>query len=532
MKLHYRLLPLWILLLGGLWAGQAPAQDSADWQATRAEEKNFLKKQEQLQKLREKALGIIHQYEATGGPRQYANKGETEPSAAEMKASWSLRRISARLHSIDPDQFENTSDRRNLARLLSTVPGEGPSLGALFLLSRAAPGFPAAVTEWQKAKKSGPTTVVRKRDSIEPLRQEALQILKAYPLLGRPRLDSPIQKEVSDAKRLEAIGQGVIEGDPYLFANLNPLQALARVVKEVDPIAADLLQLDVHSEEFKTVVREQNKVKPLMPEAEHKILEYQKEVIAIFETYSDTGGPRAAPTLSNEADRSREKKAYIRLTEISNRLGGLDPTRFLPRAQRENLARLVENLPGGGAELAAVIRTRQGLSEIRNRVSEWRSARSKARSSLPVAPDMNPSRAMPERLRAFLDQYPTVKSILNDSTKIMLEFRETGGPIDWENPQTLEQKRERSAARILQLLNYRLHEIDPKLFSFPGKVGNLAKAIENVPGQGFRLADLLRTDRVAEPELFEQKRQKWLEVFVTDQFIDCVSSGERKGKTN
>jgi hypothetical protein len=144
---------------------------------------------------------------------------------------------------------------------------------------------------------------------------------------------------------------------------------------------------------------------------------------------------------------------------------------------------------------------------------------------------MAPSRAMPERLRAFLDQYTSVKSILNDSTKIMLEFRETGGPIERKNPQTLEQKRERSAARILQLLNYRLREIDPKLFSLPGKLGNLAKAIENVPGQGTELADVLKTDRVAEPEIYELKRQKWLAVFESDKFIDCVSSGGRKGKT-
>lgn len=504
---------------------------SDDWQPTREDEKKFLKKQEQLQKLRQKALGFIHQYEATGGPRQYANKGETEPSAEEVKASWALRRISARLHSIDPDQFEDSSDRKNLARLFSAVPGEGPSLEALFFMNRASPGFSAAVTEWQKAKNTAPTTVVHKSDSIEPLRQEALQILKSYPLLGRPRLDSPIQKEVSDAKRLEALGRGVIESDPYIFANLNPLQALARVVKEVDPLAAALLRLDVHSEEFKAVVRERNQVKAMMPEAEHKILEYQKEVIAIFDTYSDTGGPRAAPTLLNEADRAREIKAYVRLTEISNRLGGLDPTRFLPRAQRENLARLVKDLPGGGAELAEVIRTRQGLSEIRKRVSEWRSARAKAQASLPAAPDMAPTRAMPERLRAFLDQYTSVKSILNDSVKIMLEFRETGGPIERKNPQTPEQKRERSAARFLQLLNYRLREIDPKLFSLPGNVGNLAKAIENVPGQGTELADLLRTDRVAEPELYEQKRQKWLAVFERDRFIDCLSSGGQKSRT-
>ncbi len=504
-------------------------EKSDDWQPTREAQVKFLKKEQQLQKLRQKALSIMNRYEATGGPREYAIKGETAPESDEIKAYQALRRISAGLYAVDPAQFERSSDRRNLARLLKVVPGEGPSLEALFLLRRASPGFPAAVAEWKKAKKEPPTPIAAEIDSIESLRNEALKILDSYPLLGRPRRDSPIAKEVSDATRLEVLGRGVIRNHPELYANLNPRQALARVMEEADPLAADILRLDVDSAEFKDAVENRNRVAPLMPEAEHKILAYQKEVIAIFDTYSDTGGPRAAPTLENEADRAREKKAYVRLTEISNRLGGLDATRFLPRAQRENLARLVENLPGGGAELAEVIRTRRGLSEIRKKVSEWRSARAKAQDSLPAAPDMEPSRAMPERLRSFLDQYPSVKSILNDSVKIMHEFRETGGPIEWESPQTLEQKRERSAARILQLLNYRLREIDPKLFSLPGKVGNLAKAIENVPGQGTELADLLRTDRVDEPELYEQKRQRWLAVFESDSFIDCISNGGQKG---
>ncbi len=524
-----------ILFLGQLWAVQTPAQGPSlrkdDWQSVRDEEKKFLKKEGKLRELRQKALDLIHQYEATGGPRQYANKGETEPSAEEKKASWILRDISSRLHSIDPAQFENTSNRKNLARLLRQIPGEGPSLEALFLLSRAAPGFSAAVSDWQVARKNPPTPVVHQNDSVDPILQEALQILKSYPLLGRPRLDSPTRKEVSDAKRLEVLGQGIAERDPGIFRNLSPLKALALAMKEVDPISADLLRLDVHSEYFKSILRERNQVKPLMPEAEHRILEYQKEVIAIFETYSDTGGPRATPTLTNETDRAREFKAYVRLTEISKRLGELDPKRFLPRTQRENLARLVEALPRGGAELAVIIRSGRGRKEIEKKINAWRAARTKPQEDLPVAPEMAPIRAMPERLRNFLDQYTSVQSILRDSVKIMLEYQATGGPIEWKNPKTAKQKRERSAARILHHLNDRLHELDPKLFSFSEKFGNLAKAMETLPGQGTELADLLRTDRVAEPDLFERKRQTWLAVFKSDWFIDCLINGGRKDGT-
>ncbi len=497
------------------------------------------KAQETIQQLRVQAHGIFVKYEATGGPRVRARLGEKEPSGVERTDAATLYRIGLKLHEIDPTHYKRTGGRENLAILFKPIPYEGETLVELLGQSVSSPHFSEKLAAWQKirSERLNAKESLNSADAsnlhlvhLVAVRQEAIQILDSYRTIGRPRTESSDATQRSAANRLNRLGTQLVKKFPEQFGSLGPKLALAKLLEESDPHGAEILKHETQSPEFKEAVRKRNGVTPLFVNAEKRILEYQKEVIAIFEKYAVRGGPSTTPADPHSPEGKREITAARRLNAISFNIGGLDPTRFLPTAQNENLARLVEDTPIGGAALARLIRARRGSESFQLRIGEWRTARRQAlrkaeelpgenqvdeapeKAPVNEAPAPSPEETYPEAVRAFLDRYASVDDILNDSLKVFREFRETGGPIEWSPAETPGQKRERSAARMLTLLNHRLHELDPAKFSDPAKLGNLARAIEKFPGEGPALAELLRTDRAKDPALHERRRKIWLAV--------------------
>jgi hypothetical protein len=533
-----------------LRADEAASQPDSD----RVLEERPTNTEENLQVLRIQAHGVLLKYEATGGPRKAARLGEDEPSRVEKLDADFLSRISLKLHEVDPSNYGRTSGRKNLARLFKTIPGEGPALAEMLELRLTSPDFPARLEAWRKIRREtsvqlapadAPKIATNDSLHLEPFRLEVIQILDKYRSIGRPRTASSDPSQVSDANRLVRIGLILIKKFPQQFGTLERRVALARLIEGTDPHGAEILSLEVRSTEFKEAVRLRNGLTPLSAQADQRIADYQKEVLSIFETYAKKGGPSERPSDPDSPEGKREIAAAKRLREISFRAGGLNPNRFLPNSQKENLARLVEDAPGGGQELAKVIRASRQGEEFRRLIRDWRQAKKKGTSAAKQPPERvkvdeapqavqaneppsrSPEKTYPEAVRAFLDRYPSVDEILKDGLKIYREFRETGGPIEWSPAVTPGQQRERSAARMLTLLNHRLHELDPARFSDPSKLGNLARAIAKIPGEGPALAELMRTDRSKDPALHERRRKIWIAVLEEEKFINCLTNAAR-----
>ena len=512
------------------------------------------KAQDAIQQLRHQAHGIFVKYEGTGGPRVRARMGEQEPSRVEQSDAATLYRIGLKLYEVDPTHYNRTRGRENLAILFKPIPYEGEALVELLGQSVSSPQYSEKLAAWQRIRSerksssgsaNGPAVDPIHLVHLVGVRQEAIQILDSYRTIGRPRTESSDATQRSAASRLNRLGTHLVKKFPEQFGSLLPKLALAKLLEESDPHGAEILKHETQSPEFKEAVRKRNGVTPLFVNAEKRILEYQKEVIAIFERYADRGGPSTTPADPHSQEGKREITAARRLNAISFNIGGLDPTRFLPTAQNENLARLVEDTPIGGAALARLIRARRGSESFHLRIGEWRTARRQAlrkaeelpgseqvdeapeKAQVIEPPAPSPEKNYPEAVRAFLDRYASVDDILKDSLKVYQEFRDTGGPIEWNPPTTPGQKRERSAARMLVLLNHRLHELDPARFSDPSKLGNLARAIEKIPGDGPALAELVRTDRSKDPALYERRRKIWIAVRDEENFINCLTNAAR-----
>ncbi len=502
--------------------------------------------EETLQAYRIQAHGIFVKYEATGGPRLKARLGEDEPSRVEILDADLLQRITLKLQEVDPSHYERTSGRRNLARLFSTIPGEGKALEDLLELRVNSPDFPARLAAWRKIRgEIAVTQAPNELVHLETLRQEVIRILDNYRTIGRPRATPSDRDQDSAANRLVRLGRNLAKHFPNQFGTLEPRSALAQLIEATDPHGAEILRLEVRSPEFKEAVRLRNGVAPLSAQADKRILAYQEEVLAIYEAYASQGGPSVSPADPESPEGKREISAARRLNVISLGVGGLDPTRFLPTAQKENLARLVEDAQGGGKELAQVIRSSRQTDDFKRSIRDWKTAQRRAamnvsRPQAPVKaneptqaaqsdepPAASPEKSYPDAVRAFLDRYKSVDAVLNDSLRVYREFRDTGGPIEWNPPATPGQKRERSAARMLVLLNHRLHELDPAGFSDPSKLGNLARAIDQIPGEGPALAELMRTDRSKDPALHERRLKIWIAVLEEEKFINCLTNATR-----
>jgi hypothetical protein len=100
--------------------------------------------------------------------------------------------------------------------------------------------------------------------------------------------------------------------------------------------------------------------------------------LKIYSDYSETGGPRyfVGSAASLDEKSLEERRAGAILNQMNHKLSQLDPLRFEENYGRENLALLLENAPGDGPALAALIRIhRQKAPQLHaERLEAWKKA--------------------------------------------------------------------------------------------------------------------------------------------------------------
>lgn len=262
-----------------------------------------------------------------------------------------------------------------------------------------------------------------------------------------------------------------------------------------------------------------------------KYQELKKEALAIYSQYKDTGGPIRNLHPRNQAD-IYETAAAARLGGISAYLGRKAPERFLKGADRENIARLIEDVPGEGQALALLIRTRRNGEHFQERLNAWLGARegkvvvlSPEAATLAVKGE-HPTGGPPERHK-WIPRKATEADILEATLKIYSDYSETGGPRYFVgSTASLDEKslEERRAGAILNQMNHKLSQLDPLRFEENHGRENLALLLENAPGDGPALAALIRTRRQMTPALHAERLAAWQQALAERKALDCLLS--------
>ncbi len=265
-----------------------------------------------------------------------------------------------------------------------------------------------------------------------------------------------------------------------------------------------------------------------------KYQELKKEVLAIYTQYKATGGPVRNLHPRNQAD-IYETAAAARLGGISAYLGRKAPNRFLKGADRENIARLIEDVPGEGKALALLIRTRRNGEHFQERLNAWLGARegkvvalSPEAATLAVKSE-HPTGGPPKRHK-WIPRKATEADILESTLRIYSDYPETGGPRYFaDNSPTLDENllEERRAGAVLNQLNFKLSQIDPLRFEENYGRENLAILLENAPGDGPALAALIRTRRQKTPALHAERLAAWQQALAERKALDCLISAEK-----
>ena len=262
-----------------------------------------------------------------------------------------------------------------------------------------------------------------------------------------------------------------------------------------------------------------------------KYQELKQEALAIYSQYKDTGGPVRNLYPRNQSD-IYETAAAARLGKISTTLGIKAPERFLKGADRENIARLIEDVPGEGQSLALLIRTRRNGEHFQERLNAWLGAREGKTVVLsPEAATLrpkseHPTGGPPERHK-WIPRKATEADILEATLKIYTDYSETGGPRYFVgSAASLDEKHleERRAGAILNQMNHKLSELDPLRFEENYGRENLALLLEDAPGDGPALAALIRTHRQKTPQLRAERLEAWKKALSERRALDCLLS--------
>ncbi len=331
-----------------------------------------------LQDYREKVLVIMNRYAEWGGPRSIQVKGISAEEAADHER---LRLIASKLGKIDPDRFKpGSSSFENLAVLFDQ---ENPALSQVFRTTRNASAFRHRVKDWLGRHAEN----LRPEIETERLKVDVLKILAAYPPAG-PASNSSGQT-LLDFRRLRDISLSLGDLDPDRYQqNTSGFSNLAILLQNDHPALARAIRERVEARNIpeETLAKRkelQTKLKGLSysEQREETFREYQKEILRIYETYEKSGGPLGLSRNPDPDLAKIERADAKKLVLMGARLRELLPSRFDGKTGKENLARLVENLPDEGPELAALIRTIHGSQAFKIRLRLWRQA-SQARRML------------------------------------------------------------------------------------------------------------------------------------------------------
>ena len=324
-----------------------------------------------LSKYRDEVLLIMNRYAEWGGPRSIQVKGiPTEEASAHQK----LRRIAGELGNLDPNRFTPKSTSfENLARLIDS---ENPALSQVFRTTRGSHAFRHRVKDWLGRHAEN----LRPEIEIERLKTDVLKILAAYPPAG-PASNSSGQT-LFDFRRLKDISLTLGELDPDRYEKkTSGFSNLALLLESDHPDLARAIRERVEARNIPeaTLAKRQelqNKLRGLSyaEQRQETFKTYQEEILRIFARYEKTGGPYALSRNPDPELAKIERADAKKLVEMGARLRQLSPARFDGKTGQENLARLIENHPQQGKELATLLRTNKQSHSFRLRLREWRQA--------------------------------------------------------------------------------------------------------------------------------------------------------------
>jgi hypothetical protein len=325
-----------------------------------------------LQEYREKVLVIMNRYAEWGGPRSIQVKGISAEEAADHKR---LRRIASELGDVDSNRFKPGSmSFENLAILFNQ---QNPALSQVFRTTRGSHAFRHRVKDWLGRHAQN----LRPEIETERLKVDVLKILAAYPPAG-PASNSSGQT-LLDFSRLGDISLTLGRLDPERYqVETSGFSNLAILLENDHPDLAHAIRERVEARNIpeKTLAKRQElqtKLKGLSfaEQREETLRAFQEEIIRIYKAYPKSGGPYLLSRNPDPELAAVERADAKKLVVMGARLKELSPSRFDGKTGKENLARLVENLPEEGAELAALIRTIKGSRDFKIRLRLWRQAR-------------------------------------------------------------------------------------------------------------------------------------------------------------
>ncbi len=250
------------------------------------------------------------------------------------------------------------------------------------------------------------------------------------------------------------------------------------------------------------------------------LVRFQSEALAIIETYAETGGPRSFRTEVPQGAERYEARANYALREMGKKLHQFDPKRFQNRGLSiQNVATLLETVPGHGMALAELLRTHRGDLRREVKIEIWQ----RARAGLPFQLDSETKGRDKKPRNLYISTDPNIEELKQSALKIIDQFADQGGP--WPKDMKADPDRYQAASRALSNLrrmNLRLSELDPSRFVADRTLENLARLFDGESEEGTALAVLLRHDRKVRKAEIPRVTRNWFRLQKQRKAIECV----------
>jgi len=220
-----------------------------------------------IEELRSEALSIYERYSETGGPAQSPKAANPSAQKYESSAYRRLLGIADRISILAPVLFPKSKPRQTLARLMESLPTQGPALAQLILADPRSELFRYRLEVWQAVREGHalppelrtrkPNRVPTKRynwtprdATVDDIRVSVLRILHEYEGTGGPRgrLKVKAGQEPSEAEfeevraynRLTRLSNKLHELDSARFDPGGSRENLARLL-EGEPAEGEAL---------------------------------------------------------------------------------------------------------------------------------------------------------------------------------------------------------------------------------------------------------------------------------------------------
>ena len=256
-------------------------------------------------------------------------------------------------------------------------------------------------------------------------------------------------------------------------------------------------------------------------ETDPVLIRLQSEALSVIETYAETGGPRSFKNETPQGPERYEARANYILREIGKKLNKFDPKRFPNRGLSiQNVATLLETVPGHGAALSELLRTHRGDHRRDARLEVWQ----RARAGLPYQLDSETLGKEKKPRNLYISEDSNIETLKASALKIMDQFADQGGP--WPKDMKEDYERYQAATRALSNLrrmNLRLSELDPSRFVSDRTLENLARLFDGESDEGTALANLLRHDRKIRKAETARVTRNWLRYYKQRKAIECLT---------